>query len=109
MLDIERQYYAEHLSELLDHCRDRFVVIKGTEIVGTFDTMDEALREGTRRFGLEPFLARRVEQTTPAASVPALMLGLLHTTVMPNPPLFPRRRPSAGAGRTGSRKDAGLK
>lgn len=76
MLDIERQYYVEHLSELLDHCRDRFVVIKGTEVVGAFDTLDEALREGTRRFGLASFLARRVEQTTPDASVPALTLGL---------------------------------
>ena len=78
MLDTERQYYVDHLAELLGQYRGRFVVIKDTSVVGAFDTMDEALREGARRFGLQSFLARRVEETLPELTFPALTLGLLH-------------------------------
>ena len=40
--------------------------------------MDEALREGGRRFGLQSFLVRRVIETIAEVSFPALALGLIH-------------------------------
>ena len=78
MLDTERQYFAQNLPSLLQQYRGRFVVIRDEVVVGAFDTMDEALREGARRFGLQSFLARRVEESLPEMSFPALTLGLLH-------------------------------
>ena len=78
MLDAERQYYADNLDALLRQYRGRFVVIKDNAVIGAFDTMDGAIREGARRFGLESFLARRVEEHAPELSFPALTLGLLH-------------------------------
>src|SRR5207245_10972082 len=78
MLDVERQYFADHLTELLQQHRGRFVAIKDQVVVGVFDTPEAALREAARRFGLEPVLVRRVEDTPAEVSIPALTLGLLH-------------------------------
>jgi hypothetical protein len=78
VLDTERQYFDQHKTELMAQFRGRFVVIKGEEVIGAYDTMGDALREGARRFGLDSFLARRVEESTPGASFPALTLGLIN-------------------------------
>lgn len=77
MLEQERTYYSEHLDELLAQYPGRFVLVHDSELIGTFDTLEEALAEGARRFGLAPFLVRRVEREQPEASVPALMFGVL--------------------------------
>ena len=77
MLDAERKVFGERLPELLGKCPGKFAVIKGEEIIGIFDTLEEALAEGARRFGGESFLARRVETSPPEVSVPALTFGLL--------------------------------
>jgi len=78
MLEVERQYFDEHLKDLLAQYRGRFIVIKGQEVIGAYDTMAEALSEGARRFGLDSFLARRVQESTPGVSFPALTLGLIN-------------------------------
>jgi hypothetical protein len=77
MLDEERAYYDEHLAEWLHQFAGRFVLIKGSALIGTYDTQADALAEGARRFGLAPFLVRRVEQTSSEVQIPALTLGLL--------------------------------
>jgi hypothetical protein len=56
----------------------RFVVVKNLELVGFFDSIDEALRAGAARFGLSSFLVRRVGESIQPLSIPALTLGLLH-------------------------------
>ena len=43
----------------------RIVLIHGDELIGVFDTDAEAVREGTRRFGREPFLVRQVRAEEP--------------------------------------------
>jgi hypothetical protein len=78
VLDAERKFYDARLPELLEHHDGKFVLIKGEALAGVFDTMNEALREGARRFGLEAFLARRVQKTSADVSFPAYTLGLLH-------------------------------
>jgi len=77
MLEQEINYYNQQLSQWLDHFTGRFVLIKGSELIGTFDTQADALAEGARRFGLQSFLVRRVEPTQPNVSIPALSLGIL--------------------------------
>jgi len=77
MLDQERQYYNEHVSEWLARFPGKFVLVKGQGLIGTFDTMNEALAEGARHFGLDSFLVRRVGATTEEVMIPALTLGLL--------------------------------
>ena len=77
MLEKERQYFTEHRAELLARYPDKFVVIKDTELVGAFNTIEEALAEGARRFGLQPFLVRRVTESDETINIPALTLGIL--------------------------------
>jgi hypothetical protein len=77
MLEQERKFFEENRALWLTKFPGRFVLIKGSELLGTFDTIDEALAEGARRFGLESFLARRVEQVEQEINIPALTLGIL--------------------------------
>lgn len=77
MLNKEREYYSENLSLWLARYPGKFVLVKERELIGAFDTMDEALAEGARRFGLASFLVRRVQQAPEEVVVPALTLGLL--------------------------------
>ena len=71
MLEQERHFYDEHLEEWLSRYPGRFVLIRGTELIGTFDITEAALAEGARRFGLSSFLVRRVERDRPVIMVPA--------------------------------------
>ena len=77
MLDREITYYEEHLAEWLTQYPGKIVVVKDQELIGVFDTFDDALAEGARRFGLNSFLVRRVEETQKEEYIPALTLGLL--------------------------------
>lgn len=77
MLEQELKYFIENRTDWISRYPNKFVLIKGAELVGTFDTLDEALAEGARRFGLESFLARRVDQDEREVNIPALTLGIL--------------------------------
>lgn len=77
MLDTELAYYKAHKNEWLQSHRDRFVLVKGEQLIGTFDTQEQALRAGARLYGLDSFLIRRVTESDELASVPALTLGLI--------------------------------
>ncbi len=77
MLEQERQLYDAHAAEWTREHPGKFVVVKNDEVVGFFDTLDEALAAGGSRFGLQSFLARRVGEVQETVSVPALSLGLL--------------------------------
>lgn len=83
MLDEELHYYDEHLDDWLNQFPGRFVLVKGNELVGTFDTEDEALAEGARRFGLSSFLVRCVDPVPPEVWIPGLTLGLLNADHAP--------------------------
>ena len=77
MLDMERRFYDQHLSEYLKRYPGRYVVIKASELIGVFDLIEEALTEATRLFGLDSYLVRQVLPAQQEVSVPALSLGLL--------------------------------
>ena len=78
MLEKERQYFSEHLAELVSQHLGKFVVIKDDELIGTFNTIEDALAEGAGRFGLTPFLVRQVTTAEEKEiNIPALTLGIL--------------------------------
>jgi hypothetical protein len=64
-LETELKTYADHLVELIPQA-GKFVLIRGAEVVGTFDTYADALKAGYTKFQLEPFL---VKQIAPAERV----------------------------------------
>jgi hypothetical protein len=77
MLDIERQYFEDHRAEWLEKFPGKVVLVKGDRLVGTFDTLDDALSAGARHYGLDSFLVRHVEEAEAEILIPALTLGLL--------------------------------
>lgn len=88
MLDVERAYFESTRAELEARFPGRFVLIKDQEVIGAFNTIQEALTEGTRRFGLNSFLVRQVGVPVQGISVPALALGILRAD-----PTLPNNRP----------------
>ena len=52
LLEVEYQTYLRELPGLLDR-EGKFVLIRGCDIVGTFDTREAGLRTGYERFGTD--------------------------------------------------------
>ena len=77
MLENELRFY-ERIRNTLP--AGQFVVIRGEELVGIFSSESQALSEGARRFGREPYLVRQVRDQEHVYSNPALSLGILRAT-----------------------------
>jgi len=77
-LQQERKFFLEHQADWRKMHPGKFVLVKGEALIGVFDSDNTAVSEGIRRFGLESFLVRNVEEMEEAIRIPALMLGLLH-------------------------------
>lgn len=76
-LKVESDTYAKAEQDLKKSAPGKFVLIKGSEIIGFFDDLDTALTEGTRRFGLEPYLVRHIGEPVQTITIPALTMGLI--------------------------------
>jgi hypothetical protein len=59
-LERELGTYQEKLPELATQ-EGRFVLIHGDQVVDTFSTYEDALRQGYREFGLQPFLVKQIQ------------------------------------------------
>lgn len=81
MLEQERSFFDAHVGEWLPQHENRFALIKGEQIVGFFNSNEEALVEGARRFGLSSFLVRPVAARQDVINAPALALGLIEATL----------------------------
>jgi hypothetical protein len=77
ILKTERDFFAEHIDEWLKQASGRFALIKGAELIGFYNTIEEALTEGARQFQHEPFLVRPIVANQTSPSIPALTLGIL--------------------------------
>lgn len=77
MLEQELEYFERNLSAWLTENQGRFALVHGQELVGMFNTNDDALSEGARQFGLSSFLIRPVLPSAGTITAPALTLGLL--------------------------------
>jgi hypothetical protein len=60
----ELNVYDANLIELLVN-EGKYVVIRGEEIGGVFDTYDEALEHGYDKFGLSKFLVKLISRAEP--------------------------------------------
>ena len=58
-LEHEIATYDRHLPELLGQ-QGKFVLIKGHEVAGTFDSYQDALTAGYQRFKLNSFLVKQI-------------------------------------------------
>jgi hypothetical protein len=60
VLAMELETYEQHRSELLANAENKFVLIHGEEVKGTFDTESDAVTQGFESYGNVPFLVKRV-------------------------------------------------
>ena len=61
-LEKELSVYEEKKSELLKYAKGKFVLIKNSEVIGTYDTQNDAIKVGIDKFGNSPFLVKKVEE-----------------------------------------------
>jgi hypothetical protein len=71
-LEIEIRAYEQQLPELEKAYPEKFVVFKGDEFVGAWDTLNAAAAEAVARFGRGPYLIRQVG--APRPTLPASVL-----------------------------------
>ncbi len=81
MLEKELKHFEDIKPELLKSHSGKFALIHGEELVGTFDSADNAYSEGVKRFGKDPFLVKRISETEEVYRNQALQLGLMHARI----------------------------
>lgn len=77
----ELDYFEKVKAELLKTHKGQVALIKSEELVGTFTTLDEAYREGIKRFGREPFLIKPIVEVQEEQRIPALSAHLIHANL----------------------------
>ena len=68
LLDELETYYINR-STLLDKHKGRYVLIKGTQVVGIFDGEDQAITAGLQKFGNAPIFVREITPEEPVIYV----------------------------------------
>jgi hypothetical protein len=61
---------------LLDQAAGKYALVKGSELVDTFGSEAEAIREGYRRFRNEPFLVKRILEADVPLNFTSFNLGI---------------------------------
>jgi hypothetical protein len=56
----ELETYAAHKAELLGSAEGRYALVHGDEVAGTWETEQDAIAEGYRRYGNVPFLVKQI-------------------------------------------------
>jgi len=78
VLEKELKFFEENKAKWLGIYVGKFVLVKGEEFIGVFDTAETAISEGAKKYGTESFLVRQVVPQDEKVQIPALTLGLLH-------------------------------
>lgn len=59
-LEKEMETYKKKLPELKEH-EGKYALVQGNDLVDVFVTYEDALKEGYQKFGLQPFLVKKIE------------------------------------------------
>jgi hypothetical protein len=78
MLEVELKYLQENRDRLAKMYPGRFLVIKGEEVSGAYETREAAFTAAVEKHGLTDVLIRRAEDSDELISVPALAFGLVY-------------------------------
>lgn len=77
-LETELAVFARMKEQLLSSHEGKFILIHGEELVGAFDSAENAYAAGVAHFGREPFLVKKVTAREEVYRNQALSLGLIH-------------------------------
>jgi len=83
MLEKEREIYNRNLEDWLNRYPGKYVAVVDQDVLGFFDTIDDALQAGAREVGLGSFLVRRVQEVEENVNIPALSLGIIYADSAP--------------------------
>jgi hypothetical protein len=67
--------YEAKRAELVDGHRDQYVLIKGEDVIDFFDSEEAGLAAGYEKFVDEPFLVRKVQESTTPVLFTSLYLS----------------------------------
>ena len=81
MLDKEINFLHNNRDHLLKQYGGKFLVIKGEEVGGAYDSMNDALQGAALTYGLESVLIRRASDADLEVSIPALTFGLMNADI----------------------------
>lgn len=76
-LETEIEFYNAHKKDWLQHYEGKFALIKGTELLGTYTTWQQAFDDGVEKLGNVPFLIRQVQEKDDIVQFPALTVGAI--------------------------------
>ncbi len=62
MLEIESKIYTQKLSELIKTDIGKYVLIKNENIIGTYESIGDALKSGYEKFKDQPFFVKKITQ-----------------------------------------------
>lgn len=77
LFDTENAFFEASKAELLKTSKDQYVLIKGKELLGTYSLYQDAVNEGFRRFGNQPFFVKQILEQDQVVHTPALTVGLI--------------------------------
>jgi len=77
-LERELEYYRSQKEALLRTNKGQFAVIKGTKLLGTYTTSEEAFNAGVAAFGTQPFLVKQIIEKEEPVQNPALFVGMIY-------------------------------
>jgi len=68
----ELRVFHHHVQEWREKHLGKFVLIKGSEVIGFYSSLDEAFRAGSAKYGLDEFF---IHQIVPDQQVNVTFLG----------------------------------
>jgi len=80
-LEEELNYFESKRKEWLEKFRDKYVLIKRKELIDVFASLEDAYKEGVRRFGNQPFFIKQVTEVENIEETPSLTLGIIHAHI----------------------------
>jgi hypothetical protein len=75
-LNSELDFFEHHRMELLDRAAGKYALVKGSELIGLFETEMEAVRAGYQRLGNEPFLVKQIVEADVPLNFTSFNLGV---------------------------------
>jgi hypothetical protein len=81
MLETELKYLQTHKEDLIKLYPGRYLVIKGEEVSGAYETREEAMTAAVEMHGLQNVLIRRAEDADEIVFIPALIFGLINAHI----------------------------
>jgi len=80
-LEEEFEFYQAKKAEWLGKYKDKFVLIKGRELIDVYASFEDAYKEGVKRYGIQPFFIKQVTEIESIEETPSLTLGIIHANL----------------------------